>query len=1100
MFRLHTSNDAARLADALGRQLRAARGNPLAPARVLVPHAGLKRWLQVHLAERLGVIANVEFTPPAQFTWELLRAARPDLPQRSPFDVEVLHWHLYVLLGERLDGAALAPLREYLDGDRDPLRRYALGFELARAYERMQGYRRDKLLAWERGGGDDDWQAELWRRLLPRVGGASRAVRVDEWLRAFDPEYSRDGFCEKPPPPGLPDRLACFACANVSPDVLRMLAVAGRHCEVDFYLPLPSMEYLGDLPRTRAAVRARLGERDGENPLVLSLGGALSEFVGLLFGYEHVQPDIEHDDYDASIPRTTLLGRVRDDILQHRVPDVGEARMAVPDDASLQFHACHTEVREVETLHDALLALFASMDTLQPRDIAVMAPDIERYRPAIEAVFGGSRDAARALPYNLGDLGANALHPVAELFQQLLDAPTSRWEVDDLTDLLAVPGVQRRFDLDTDAAAQLNRRVHEAGVRWGEDAAARDGCGDYREFSWAFGIDRIVAGFASGDDVPLAGDTAPLAGVEGSAFGQLDALLAITTTWRRMREAAVRRQPASAWQAQLNAMLDGLYRPDPDDTTETRALERIRAALARLVENTAAAGADLELAFADVRAFLRDALAAPAPQQRLFTGGVTFCSLVPLRVVPFRVICLLGMDAEAFPHRDDNGLDPLVRDRHADHAQTGDRDVRADDRLLFLQLLAAAGEVFYVSWIGRNAHDNQPRPPSVVVAELMDCLREHYLDQPTSKACAALLPRLEPLHPFARGLFAEDASAARSFQAQWLPAANAPAHSATGVHPFVAAPVPPAPAAPVLRLDQLKRFFDDPARGFLEQRLDLRLPRDVEAEPGIEPLQPDEPLLRYDLTRAVLAGGEAEAEALEVQLRAEARLPPGGFGAEALALARARAASLGERIADYTEGHAVLAAIAGTVELAGGVHLTGQVDDLYPAGLVRAKPGSLEGRHVLRACIDQLFATIVRNAPTRCRLFWLEKDAGKCCDLAACEPADAAARLAALVALRERGLGTPLPLLTRACWDALGRQRKTRGDRDEAEFVIKLREAAGGDDRYQGGSEFAAPAFGIAWRGTDFTHLDGAAGSAFHRTALDVFPQLAWPARAKAKR
>jgi exodeoxyribonuclease V gamma subunit len=115
MFRLHTSNDAARLADALGERLHAAHDHPLVPARVLVPQAGLKRWLQVHLAERFGVIANVEFTPPAQFAWELLRAARPDLPRHSPFEVEVLRWHLYGLLGERLDGTAPAPapLREY---------------------------------------------------------------------------------------------------------------------------------------------------------------------------------------------------------------------------------------------------------------------------------------------------------------------------------------------------------------------------------------------------------------------------------------------------------------------------------------------------------------------------------------------------------------------------------------------------------------------------------------------------------------------------------------------------------------------------------------------------------------------------------------------------------------------------------------------------------------------------------------------------------------------------------------------------------------------------------------------------------------------------
>ncbi|HET8764596.1 MAG TPA: exodeoxyribonuclease V subunit gamma, partial [Rhodanobacter sp.] len=340
MFRLHTSNDAAKLADALGKQLCAARENPLLPAQVLVPQAGLRRWLQVHLGEQLGVLANVAFVPPAQFTWDLLRAARPDLPERSPFDVEVLRWHVYALLGERLDGAALTSLRDYLAGGGDPLRRYALALELARAYERMQGYRREKLLAWERGDDAGDWQAELWRRLLPRVGGVSRAARVDDWLRRFDPEYPPGRFEEKPAPPGLPQSFACFACSNVSPDVLRMLAVAGLHCEVDFYLPLPSRGYLGDTPTRRHEVWQWLRDQRDGNPLITSQGGALAAFIELLYGYQHVQPDEEIDLFDEDISRDTLLGRVRDDILKHAAPRTDD-RTAQPD-ASLQFHACHT--------------------------------------------------------------------------------------------------------------------------------------------------------------------------------------------------------------------------------------------------------------------------------------------------------------------------------------------------------------------------------------------------------------------------------------------------------------------------------------------------------------------------------------------------------------------------------------------------------------------------------------------------------------------------------------------------------------------------------------------------------------------------------------
>ncbi len=1090
MFRLHTSNDAARLADALGERLRTPTGNPLEPARVLVPQTGLKRWLQVHLAEQLGVIANVEFTPPAQFAWELLRAAQPDLPGKSPFDVDVLRWHLYALLGSALDGAALAPLREYLAAEGDPLRRYALAFELARAFERMQGYRRRKLLAWEHGAGEGDWQAELWRRLLARTGGVSRAARVEAWLAAHDPEFPPGEHTDKSAPPGLPKRFACFACANVSPDVLRMLAVAGLHCEVDFYLPLPSKEYLGDAPTSRKAIRERLREKEGGNPLITSLGGAAAEFVELLYGYEHVQPDEEVEAFDNEISRTTLLGRVRDDILGHVEPRADD-RTALLDD-SLQFHAGHTPLREVQTLHDSLLALFDDPrfdPPLQPRDVAVMMPDVAAYRPAIEAVFGAiPRGDDRRLPFNLGDGGTSLLHPVVTLFLGFMDAPASRWEATALLDVLAAPGVMRRFDLDADALEQLSRRVREAGVRWGENKAARADCGDYREFSWAFGIDRIVAGFACGDvEDALVGDTAPLAGVEGAGFAHLDAVLAITETWRRLRELSRQPHRPADWQALLNEILDSVYEPDPRDLAEARALERIRAVLAQLAEDCALADPDLELEWTELRAFLRARLDEPDPQQHLFTGGITFCGMVPLRVVPFRVICLLGMDEAAFPRRESSALDPLAADRRAGEALRGDRDLRADDRLLFLQLLAAARDVFYVSWIGRNAHTNEALPPSTVVAELLDAVKSGYLLAPTDEDARerrdALMPRVAPLHAFATSLFGADDTSPISYRHEWLPGARTRPRSVERPAPFVGTPLPAVDAGTDLTLDELKRFLGNPARAFLERGLDLRLPRDAEAEADLEPLDPDDGLLRWQLTTALLHGAEADV----VRMRAQGRVPPGELGEAALSVARERAGLLQERIADFTKGAAPSAAIEGEVQLGDGTRIAGKVDDVYASGLVRASAGKLNGKRALEAWLDMLFATALADAPVACRLFWFDK---KVCprDLEMQAPEQARALLAGYVAALRDGLRAPPPLFPKAAWDALRRTRK-KGEADLAEFSENLAKAADTDERYAGRKELDEAAVGVAWRGTDFA--DPGVQARMFEAAKDLLPQVA---------
>ncbi len=1102
MFNLFTGNDAAKLADALGKRLRAqVRDKPLIPVRVLVPQAGLRRWLQVHLAEKLGVIANVEFTPPALFAWELLRAAQPELPPHSPFEPEVLRWHLHALLREPLEGPALASLRDYLASNGDPLRRYALAGQLARVYERMQGYRREKLLRWERGGDGADWQAELWRRLVARVGGVSRAARVEKWLRDFDPGYRENGtFIDKPVPPGLPQHLHAFACANVSPDVLRMLGVAARHCELDFHMPLPSREYLGDTPRSRREVRARLQETDRGNPLVTSLGGAAAEFLDLLYGYEHVQPETEIDLFDQEIERTTLLGRVRDDILNHRAARE-DARVAAPDD-SIQFHACHTALREVQTLHDALLRIFAACPQLKPRDVAVMMPDVAAYRPAIEAVFGGlPKDDRRFIPFNLGDVPTDAAHSAARLFLDLLNAPTSRWRCSEILDVLAVPGVMRRFDLDAGELEQLSRQLHDAGVRWGEDERARAQAGGYREFSFAFGIDRMLAGFACGDDEDaLVARVAPLPGVEGQAFARLDALLAVIDSFRRLRELAAREMSAADWQRELNALFDGLYQGDSNDIAETRALERMRRALEDLVEHTQAASVQT-LAWQDLRAFLRERLNEADPRQQLFSGGVTFCGMVPLRVVPFRVICLLGMDETAFPRRDPGGLDPLTRDARTGERQTGDRSVREDDRLLFLQLIAAARDTLYISWIGRDAHSNETLAPSVVVAELMDLLRENYLshDADARDAQHALLPRVQPLHPFDASLF--DTNARRSYRSEWLAAADMP-EAQTAIAPFVPeAPMPQIETAPsvTLTLDELRRFLLDPARGFLECGLDLKLPRELRDDADDEPLSPNEGLTRWHLTRALLDFGEGNASASRDLLRARGKLPPGALGDEALRDAHVRADALRAAVRSFTAGAASLPAENLRVDWSDGTSLEGAPADLYGAGVLHVQPGKIDGRHVLRAWLDALLCAAA-GVDRRVMLIGLDGSDACSFELPRLARDEAHGRLRALIDLYRSGRRAPLPFFVRISWNYAVARAQAGGAFDTEVsvgndvFEKAAREAAS-ENGFGVPNELESDAVCMVWRGRDLPGpWNGELALTLHKTALEVFthPARAW--------
>ncbi|MCC7247123.1 MAG: exodeoxyribonuclease V subunit gamma, partial [Lysobacter sp.] len=904
-FHLVSGNRLERLAAHLGARLAAAQDpDSLAPEVVLIPQPSLRHWLLQALAERHGVAANLDLLTPSEFVWRLLRAAHPALPETSPWEREHLRWRLYALL-ETLRPLP-APVRAHLQrasasGRRDALAlaRYELTDALADAFDKYQAYRRDWLTAWDAGKERDDWQATLWRALRAAAPDtAPRATLIGDWLMRYD---RRQETRIATPPPGLPSRLFAFGTIHVSPDVLLLLAVVAQWIPLDFYLPSPSAEYWGDVESLRerlrrdglAALPAALADADRDNPLLSAWGAGGREIVAQLFAYDMVLPEREIERY-VRPPSDSLLHRLQRDVLDRAAPQPAPWR---EDDDSLRIHACHSRLREVEVLHDRLRAMLDNDlpegrrfdPPLQPREIAVLAPNIADYLPLARAVFGGlDIDDPRYIPFSLADRPQAQSHPLVGLLFSLLDLADAPLRASAFHDLLALPAVARAHGLDASALERLRGWFEAAGVRWGEDEDAREhaGVGRWRDYSFAFGFDRLLAGYAAGDDAIVLGRDdnggdgafAPYAELEGGDAATLDAALAVHARLRGLSLWMRNAHAPAAWQQRLAAEFLALLAPEADDPDEAAARRRVLDALAVFAEEAAAAAS---LPAALVRRHVHDALAQPSPHQPWLSGGVTFAGMVPLRTVPFRVVCLLGMDADAYPRRepanDVNRLIDAVQGRAPRYP--GDRSVRDDDRFLFLQLLCAAGDAFHLSYGGRDARDGSVREPSSLIGELLDAVETMH----GADARRALTIE-HPLQPFSPRAFGVDDTRRFSYRGEWkLPV------TATGLvaePTFATAPVAPADDdAETPDRDALQAFFANPAKHWLRERLGLRLPMDDAGDVDREP-QGENGLLRHAAIAGLLDHDiEADDPLTSVRhLRARGVLAPGRDG-DALAQA-----------------------------------------------------------------------------------------------------------------------------------------------------------------------------------------------------------------------
>src|SRR5690606_1374019 len=107
------------------------------------------------------------------------------------------------------------------------------------------------------------------------------------------------------------------------------------------------------------------------------------------------------------------------------------------------------------------------------------------------------------------------------------------------------------------------------------------------------------------------------------------------------------------------------------------------------------------------------------------SNGITFCSLIPMRSIPFKIIGLLGMNHDNFPRKENRLSFNLITEKH----QLGDRNIKDNDKHLFLETILSAKEYLFISYIGKSVANNTTLPASILVEELIDYIQSGVVEE-----------------------------------------------------------------------------------------------------------------------------------------------------------------------------------------------------------------------------------------------------------------------------------------------------------------------------------------------------------------------------------
>ena len=1025
-FNLFVSNRMEMLAAQLADTLRKPLSDPLQSDVVVVQNRGMERWVSMQLALRHGICANVRFPFPRAFLCETA-AGLTGIAPGDEYEPEILTWRIMKILPEVLDDPAYNSLKRYLIDDPARLKKYQLASSIARAFDRYLIFRPEMITAWEKGEngtGKEGWQADLWRKIRA-------SCAAEHWIghrRQIFRQLAAGSAAAR-----LPERISIFGISTLPPFYLDFFHLLSQSTDVNGFFMNPCGEFWTDIRsekemgRMVQKVREKTSWKSATaedlylekgNSLLASLGKQGRNFFSRLTNL----PSEIHEDF-LSPGEESLLTMIQSDLLNLRErggSGIPQALVA-HDDHSIRIHSCHGPLREIEVLHDQLLEMFAQESDLLPKDILVMAPDIDTYAPLIEAVFAAGAHGGDTLrqgvsygdtlrqgvpkrrgeiPYGIADRGICRGSAIMQSISTVLELATSRFGVSGVLSILDTSSVRRRFGLEEGDVERIRRWIADSGIRWGIDPEDRASAGlpAFRENTWRAGLDRLLLGYAMpGDGKRIFRGVVPYNDIEGKDGEILGRFLSFAETLFSLRSSLTQPRSLSRWVAVFTELIEALFSPEGEEEEEEdlRWIRRRLEEIGGIEEKSEYRGA---VEFTVMKSLLQKSFEDAGHPYGYLTGGVTFCAMLPMRSIPFRVVCILGMNNADYPRRSE----PVDFDLLSENPRPGDPSRRDEDRYLFLEALLSARSTFYISYVGQSSEDNSVIPPSVLVSELIDYLEGCFtFAGETVQDHVMIVHHLQAFHP---SYFSGDAKLF-SYSAENCEAARRLVDPSRVDRKFAAGLLPePETGWREIAIADLAAFFRNPARYLMERGIGLSLDEGPEIPQekelfrigGLERYRLGETLLEHTL-------GGGDLRELFPVIMASGELPHGTAGICEYETLRRNVEVFAESAGALLQGRQTRL-LDVDLDIA-GFHISGRIDGLCESGLIRYRYATIRGKDHLRLWIDLLLRRLAEPDVPPGSAFLLGREEA----WGYASPENARETLGNLLHLYARGLRGPAP-------------------------------------------------------------------------------------------
>ncbi|PIE77572.1 MAG: hypothetical protein CSA15_12415 [Candidatus Delongbacteria bacterium] len=718
MLNIHISNSLEHLSDKFSESIKSRR-DPFKKELIITQTTGMKRWLSINVVKNNSILANFDFLKPNQFFDKYLFSHFRNSYEYNYFNQNDLTWILYDILGSKivLEDKKFSLITNYINSDE--IKRFRISKIIADLFDQYSIYREDYISLWNRGYLHDSNNVnEVWQSLLYNMVKEKIALYSSE-KESIDRVNLKEILLEKLKSRNSNlvedvrsiERVSFFGIAILTGFHFKILEIVSKFIDVDFYIVSPFNNSFENFSIVSSFV-------DSYSTIIKDLFYILKSGKNSHF----------HNEFISDVRKNTLL-----DSIKYSISNNTEKIENIGLDDSIRVSSCYTPFREIEVLYDNLMDILEDR-SVEPSDIIVMTPNINEYVSYIDVIFKSSDDE-NYIPYSIADRDLISEDSPINVVSKILNLSKGNYEAEELLSILESEFVKRRFGIvDMEIIRSI---IKSASIKWGLDidSTVKFGSYDNRFNSWEHGLKRIVLGYAISGEPLMEDGVYPIDSVEGNDSLEGLKIYGFIESIKWVDSFRSRKLSLKEWGSFLKEIFDRFIALDYSQIDMKEEFDSI----INLYNSDT-----IKVSYKVMRESFTNSSYHSDKGLGFLSGGITFCSLLPMRSVPHKVVAIIGLNEHSFPGANDTiGFDLMIREK-----RVGDRDIKNSNKYLFFEALLSAKNYFYLSFQGKSPKTNKQKNGSKVIYDFIDFLGEK-LSEDSENIWNSIVKEY-PLHGYSR--------------------------------------------------------------------------------------------------------------------------------------------------------------------------------------------------------------------------------------------------------------------------------------------------------------------------------------------------------------